>query len=286
MKTRLLILAIALLLGAGLQGCSKDDDYKANVTDLPSAVQADFQMRFPSVNKIKWEQRGNILKAEFYKDNVEHDAWYENNTTWAWIRTEKDFNTRENTLPQPIQTYLTNNYAGWRIDDVDFILVPSDEFYEIELEKKGEKDVILLIRADGSVIKIFIDNDGSDYNISASSVPQAVISAFQTKYPAAVRVKWEKEGELYEAEFLLKNERYDAYFKADGTWVYTEIELSTQIGTLPQAIQNHINTNYAGWRIDDVELVQTPTSEYYKIELEKGSAEVTLLIKADGTIVA
>lgn len=40
----------------------------------------------------------------------------------------------------------------------------------------------------------------------------------------------------------------------------------------------------AAYRIDDIEYVQTPTAEYYLVELERGKQEVELRITAEGTI--
>ena len=286
MKTRLFILAISLLLGLGLQSCSKDDNKAQDVfSTLPEAVQADFQAKFPTVTNAQWEQKGNILKGEFVLNRVEHDIWYQNSGSWNWIRTEAEMKTQSSSLPTAIQSYISTNYSGWRIDDIDFIEVPGDKFYEIELEKVGERDVTLIIKEDGTVIGEFVDSDDND-DINVSSVPSGVISTFESMYPTAVRVKWEREGNLFEAEFIMNNEKYEAYFNQDGTWVRTTKELAPRANLLPSAVQTYISTNYAGWKIDDIDFIQTPTVEFYKIELEKsGERDVTLIIKEDGTVI-
>ena len=59
---------------------------------------------------------------------------------------------KTNGLSQAILDYIAANYPGWVIDDIDLIRTPTDQYYEIELEKRGEPDVTIFIRADGSLI--------------------------------------------------------------------------------------------------------------------------------------
>jgi len=55
-------------------------------------------------------------------------------------------------------------------------------------------------------------------NISAASVPAAVMSAFTTKYPtAAGEIEWQREdGNTYKVKFWLGAERWQATFSATG----------------------------------------------------------------------
>ena len=62
---------------------------------------------------------------------------------------------------------------------------------------------------------------------------------------------------------------------------------STPNGTseLPQAVTAAIAASeWATFSIDDIEYVQTPTAEYYLVELERGNREIELRIAAEGTI--
>ena len=68
----------------------------------------------------------------------------------TWVRTEIELNLRTTNLPQAVLQYLATNYPGWTIDDADLIQTPNDEYYVLELEKRGQKDVKLYIRADGT----------------------------------------------------------------------------------------------------------------------------------------
>ncbi len=59
--------------------------------------------------------------------------------------------------------------------------------------------------------------------IAASDVPPAAVSAFNARYPAAQDVKWiteDKKGKkIYEAQFKLENQNFEAEFDADGGFI-------------------------------------------------------------------
>lgn len=60
-------------------------------------------------------------------------------------------------------------------------------------------------------------------SIPVSEVPPAAVSAFNARYPAAANVKWiteDKKGKkIYEAQFQLENQNFEAEFDADGGFI-------------------------------------------------------------------
>lgn len=291
MKVRLLVIAAIAFLGMGLQSCTNEendvlaDDVQQEVT-VPEAVQTLFEASFPAAQNVTWEKKSELLEAEFSVENAAYNAWFEKEGTWKLTRTGMNLGKQGSGLPQAIQDYIATNYPAWTIDDIDFIKTSKDEYYEIELEKRGEPEVTLFIRADGTLINSFVKNvntTGTDVNSSA--IPAAVVNAFNERYPKALRTKWEREGSQYEAEFILDNAKSEAFFRVDGTWLRTETEINLQTATLPQAIKEYLSANYAGWSIDDADFIQTPADEYYDLDLEKrNEQDVTLQIRADGTL--
>ncbi len=285
MEKRILAVAIFTLMAIGFASCSKES---SNIFDpsVPEEVRADFQSRFPNAKRVEWGIRGNIIEAEFNMNSTEYDAWFEKSATWQWIRTEINLRNPNKGLPQAILNYISINYPGWRISDADQVKSPKGDYYEIELEKNGEYDVTIFIKDDGTLLYSFTDFDTDNDYIQPTVLPQAVITQFNKLYPKAIRVKWEKDMRLYEAEFIDDYQRCEALFREDGTWVSTKIELRVMGLVLPTAITTYISANYPGYKIDDVNLIKTPSDEYYMIELEKGaSPDATLLIRADGTLV-
>jgi len=66
----------------------------------------------------------------------------------------------------------------------------------------------------------------NEEEISASQVPQPVMSAFQSKYPNISPEKWEKENEngkvIYEATFRNNNKEVEAEFDENGNFIEEE----------------------------------------------------------------
>ena len=121
-----------------------------------------------------------------------------------------------------------------------------------------------------------------DDNFSVNDVPAKVMDAFKTKYPITM-AHWEKERGKIKAEFVVNGQEAEAWYETDGTWIGTETNFR---GSFPEAAQNYINTNYAGYTVDDADWIETPTMNYFDIDLEMlAKPDVRLLIKEDGTLV-
>ncbi len=66
--------------------------------------------------------------------------------------------------------------------------------------------------------------------------PQAVITAFDQKFPGTTVEKWEKENaDAWEAEFELHGKDMSANFSAEGQWLETETEIT--FAELPANVQ-------------------------------------------------
>lgn len=141
MKLKLYLMA--LLVGIfTLQSCD-DDDPRV----IPTSVKNAFAQKYPSSVAYDWEKDRGYYVAEFRNDGREAEAWF--NPDGTWVKTETDF---VDVLPEAVQDYIDVNYPGYRIDDVDWVETPSDEYFDIELERNGKKDVYLHIRANGERI--------------------------------------------------------------------------------------------------------------------------------------
>jgi Putative beta-lactamase-inhibitor-like, PepSY-like len=80
-------------------------------------------------------------------------------------------------------------------------------------------------------------------------VPNAVKAAFQKQYPTASDVKWEKEGEKFEASFDLNKIDNSVLFDAKGNLLETEVEI--ELNQLPKTILDYVATNYKGQKIKE-----------------------------------
>ena len=73
------------------------------------------------------------------------------------------------------------------------------------------------------------------------------------------------------------------YFNGAGEWVWTEWDV--RYSELPEAVKSVLTSGYGDYEVDDVTYVETPSGEYYLIELEgRGDRELHLRIDASGNI--
>ncbi|MDP4263438.1 MAG: PepSY-like domain-containing protein [Bacteroidota bacterium] len=114
------------------------------------------------------------------------------------------------------------------------------------------------------------------------AVPVAVTKAFNTKFPGATDVKWEKENSKeLEANFKLNNTNVSANFALDGSW--TETETTIKASDLPATVTNAINTKYPGAIIFLAEKIEKPGGIIlFEVNLKMNGKKKELELDADG----
>ncbi|MBP3837809.1 MAG: PepSY-like domain-containing protein [Prevotella sp.] len=147
-KQILLMTAFLCAISLGFTSC--DDDEDIHYANVPYNVQNNFQNLFSIQNSayVKWEKERGLYKAEFWHDGRQVEAWFQPDGTW--VRTERDMSPME--LPEAVKAYVEKNYPNYHIDDSDYVETPAGNYYELELERNGKRDVILRLTADGTSI--------------------------------------------------------------------------------------------------------------------------------------
>lgn len=116
-----------------------------------------------------------------------------------------------------------------------------------------------------------------------AQAPEIVLAAFAEKFADVKTVKWEQESQtLWEAEFKMKGADYTAIFDYNGQWLETEHNIKKS--EIPENLKAAISKDYAGYKIEKAEMVESPAGTGYEIELEKGEEEVTLMVDTKGVI--
>jgi hypothetical protein len=117
------------------------------------------------------------------------------------------------------------------------------------------------------------------------TTPKVVSEAFNTKFPAAKSVKWDKEnGKEWEAEFKMNGKEYSANFSMNGEWLETEQEIKKS--ELPSAVLASIKTNFADHKIDEAEKSDKKEGTFYEVILEKGEHEMKVVFDASGKVIS
>ncbi|MTU95211.1 hypothetical protein GMD70_19280, partial [Parabacteroides merdae] len=138
---------------------------------------------------------------------------------------------------------------------------------------------------DGILVKTVLDAGGNDgYEDFIPSQPSSSVDAYvKEHYPSARILDIDREKGVTEVEILDGTVCRELLFDDGGAWMQTKTEL--RITALPDAVMAAIKASqYATYRIDDADFIETLTGEWYLVELESGKQEVKLRIDATGKI--
>jgi hypothetical protein len=117
------------------------------------------------------------------------------------------------------------------------------------------------------------------------NVPEAVKTAFNTKFPGVTDVKWEKESKAeLEANFKMNNTDVSANFGLDGSWAETETTIPAS--ELPAAVTNTVNTKYPGAVYGRTEKIEKPGGKIlYEVNITVNGKKKELELDTNGVIV-
>ena len=271
LKMYLALLAMGML---SLQSCNDDDDDLPN-SKVPEAVRNAFDSSFSNTANLSWETKtvsqGQYYKAEF---NNKSDNGYKTEAWYTAIKT----------------SFESSEYASWKRDNeverIERAGTEKEIIYIIEVESAQDVDMDLHYSADGILIKaVNDDGDGNNESLlpdAPSSTVTAVTEFIQKNYPNARIIEIEQEKGMIEVDIVHENQSKEVLFNTSYEWIST----SWDVYVLPIKVTEAINASqYSGYVVDDAEYVETPTGNYYWIELEQGEKEVKVKINENGEFI-
>lgn len=148
---------------------------------------------------------------------------------------------------------------------------------------------------------------GPSYRVTNGStvgidVPAGIQTTFVTAYPTAADVVWstydvatlpidwdltgwpEMDQADYVATFMMNNDKYYAYYDANGDWIGTAYVVA-DYKSLPSAINTMIADKYPGYNIMTVNREMQKDKIAYEIQLKKGDSKTKLLVDENGNII-
>lgn len=276
MRTRNLLFTALLVSGFAFASCDDDDD---NYTP-DGKIQEAFINKYPNAQRVEWEKKYDHYVADFYLEGIEREAWI--NSQGEWVMTESDI--RFNDLPTAIQTaFQESEYKAWKVDDVDLLeRVEMDPVYVIEVEQ-GKQEFDLYYAEDGTLIKAVEDTDNDDEH-RPTSIPEALKTVIDTRYPGAVILDMDTEKGIIEIDIRHENISKEVHFNSQNEWLYTSWDVKR--ADVPATVLNTITQNYANYTIDDIDREERANGDnVYVFELEQGNKEIHVTVDTEGNIV-
>ena len=115
-------------------------------------------------------------------------------------------------------------------------------------------------------------------------VSNEIRNFIEQKYDGATILYAEKDfnGEI-DVEIIHNNTKKEVKFNRKNQWINTTWDVV--INQLPEIVIENVQNSYPQYVIDDADYVETPTGDYYRIELEKGEWDKVVLVTLDGVII-
>jgi hypothetical protein len=114
-------------------------------------------------------------------------------------------------------------------------------------------------------------------------VPEKIKKDFAQKFPTAKSVKWnQEEADEWEAEFKLDSKEMSASFDNSGKWLETETEISAK--ELPSAVSIAIKTEFGGYKVDEISILESPDLKGFEVGLKKGETSVEAVFDNTGKV--
>ena len=112
-------------------------------------------------------------------------------------------------------------------------------------------------------------------------VNNEIRSFIEQKYEGAKILYAEKDfnGEI-DVEIIHDNKKKDVKFNRNNNWISTTWDVA--INDLPDAARESVINRYPDYRIDDVDYIETPSGDRYKVEMEKGEWDRTVFVTVNG----
>lgn len=237
-------------------------DYSDLIPATPTgSVQEFIQSRYPGARIVEIDADDGLTEVELIDaDHVLREAVFNRSGEWLYTQTK----VRRADLPATVtDAWNASEYAaanGYRLDDIDYYETASDgNYYRLELESRYG-DVKLKVTPDGD-LSLFTPTGGG--TIVADTVDEAI----QRLCPGAIVIEKDYDDGYLEVEIRHEGREKEMLFNGQNDWVLTRLDVAYR--ELPEAVLTAFRqSEYAQWELDDITYTQTPTGEWYVLEVE------------------
>ncbi len=156
-----------------------------------------------------------------------------------------------------------------------------EDIKQINKQENTMKTLFLTVAAAAGAVAVTAGAHAQD--IPLDQVPSVVRNSFETAFPKAKDIDWEKEGALYNVEFETgRRTDHEAWYDASGKLVKHKQDISRK--ELPSEVNRVIEREFKGYRVDDMEKITAGTTTTYRLELDSRRQDWIITVDANGKI--
>lgn len=257
-----------------------DYDYSDYIpSQAENGITEFINARYPDARITEIDHEHGMTEVEIIDGRVPRELLFDAHGNWLYTKTK----IHRSDCPEIVLSALSaSEYSSLRIDDIVHYSTPDSEYYRVEL-KSSEGDLKVDITLDGVISLVESDKDENHNHGNGQILNETVAEFIASMYPGAVIKEYDYDDGYLKVEIRHENKGKKVYFNGRNEWVYTKWDIRRS--ELPALVTNAIAASeWAEYKIDDIEFITTPEQEYYLVELEHGKKEVKLRIDANGNI--
>ena len=259
----------------------RDKDYHEFLPQAPEGSISDWlSANFPDARIIDTDYEDGGTEIELISNGLKHEILF--NASNAWVLTKTEYEDRTlSQVPVDLSAIEAAYPDAWVEEVTRYETAEGDTYYCVEFENRRDDDFKVYIDAQGAEIDRPVSDTGSTGGIPVESDIEAFLA---DRYPGAVIIEKDYDDGYLEIDFRHDNYIKEAYFNGTNAWVRTTWELR-RASELPAAVSSALDAQYAGYRVDDIEAIETADALHYELELENGRNELKVIFAEDGTLV-
>lgn len=114
-----------------------------------SDTMRDFiETRYPGARIVEVDWENGLMEVDIVHENRGKEVLF--TSGGEWVSTSWDVRLAD--VPQAAKEAALAAYAGYLLDDADYVETPAGDYYDLELEKNGSPDVHVRVTAEGTVL--------------------------------------------------------------------------------------------------------------------------------------
>ena len=113
-----------------------------------STIESAVQNLYEGARIIEIDREYNKIEVDIVHNQIGKKITFD--TQLNWLYTQWDVWSRN--LPEIIQGYIQSNYTNAWIDDAEYYETPNENYYEVDIERHGDRDIDLWFDADGNPV--------------------------------------------------------------------------------------------------------------------------------------
>ncbi|MDR2955035.1 MAG: PepSY-like domain-containing protein [Prevotella sp.] len=126
-----------------------DNDYESHIPQPASTeIEAFIKEKYPEARIIEIEKEKGRIEVDIIHNNIGKEVVFDTNNQWLYTL----WDVRVSSLPQTVAGVVNDSqYAGYHIDDAEFVETSQGNYYLLELEK-GNSEIDIKVDENGNIL--------------------------------------------------------------------------------------------------------------------------------------